>query len=256
MTITLFASCLSDLEAFSRDFATCIKDGQSIEKVLKKHRALRKKQLKYPQADSIIILMMKMSYEMLAKLKSYKQPIPAEVASEIRGVCTGIIRAIRQMIELWPEIVNVSDFKQQTPLMLAAHNKDDETVAVLLKVNADPNLQDFTGRTALHSAAASRCLRSASLILEHGCDATITTQEGATALHTATRMGEKPIVELLIEKRPALLQIEDSKGILPEQLARTIATDPLAYELLKQYLISECRIVVGHENYEKMLEVF
>jgi len=252
----LFASCLSDLEAFSRDFATYIKEDHPIEEVLKKHRALRKKQLKYPQADSIIMLMLKISYDMLAKVKIYKQSISTEAANEMKGAFTSIIRAIRRMIELWPEIVNVSDFKQQTPLMLAAHNKDYETVEALLKVNADPNLKDLTGRTALHAAAASRCLKSASLMLKFGCDATLTTVEGATALHTATRIGERPIVELLIEKRPVLLQIEDSKGVLPEQLARKIATDSWAYTLITQYLKSECRTVVSHETYEKMLEVF
>ncbi|WP_305810143.1 ankyrin repeat domain-containing protein [Photobacterium kishitanii] len=157
---------------------------------------------------------------------------------------------------MWPEIVNISDFKQQTPLMLAAHYNDYETVEVLLKAKADPNLHDFTGRTALHAAAASRCLKGASLILEHGCDATITTVEGATALHTATRMGDIPIVKLLIKKQPELLNIKDLKGILPEVLAKKIATDLFTYELLKQYLKSERRTVVSHENYKKMLDFF
>lgn len=252
----LFASSLDDLEAFSSDFAACIKGVLPLDQVLKKHKGLRKKQLKYPQADSVMSLMMKMSYDMLAKLTCRKQSIPAEVATEVSVVFTSIINAIRLMIELWPEIINVSDFKQQTPLMLAAHNKDHETVEALLKADADPNLRDFTGRTALHAAVASRCLRSAALILEYGCDATITSLDGATALHTATRMGERSIVELLIEKRPELLQIEDRQGFLPEQLAKAIATDPLAYKLLRQYLLSECRTVVAQETYEEMLEVF
>lgn len=252
----LFSSSLDDLEAFSSDFSACIKGVLPLDQVLKKHKGLRKKQLKYPQADSVMSLIMKMSYDMLAKLTCRKQSIPAEVANEVSVVFTSIINAIRQMIELWPEIINVSDFKQQTPLMLAAHNKDHETVEALLKAGADPNLRDFTGRTALHAAVASRCLRSAALILEYGCDATITSLDGATALHTATRMGERSIVELLIEKRPELLQIEDRQGFLPEQLAKAIATDPLAYKLLRQYLLSECRTVVAQETYEEMLEVF
>ncbi|WP_235862042.1 ankyrin repeat domain-containing protein [Photobacterium kishitanii] len=252
----LYASCLHDVEKFNRDFMTCIKDDQPIEQVLKKHKELKKKQLKYPQADSIMMLMMKVSYETLAKLSRYKHPISIEDINEIKKVSKSIIIAIRQVIELWPEIVNISDFKQQTPLMLAAHYNDYETVEVLLKAKADPNLHDFTGRTALHAAAASRCLKGASLILEHGCDATITTVEGATALHTATRMGDIPIVKLLIKKQPELLNIKDLKGILPEVLAKKIATDLFTYELLKQYLKSERRTVVSHENYKKMLDFF
>lgn len=252
----LYASYLHDIEKFNRDFMTCIKDGQPIEQVLKKHKELKKKQLKYPQADSIMMLMMKVSYETLAKLSRYKHPIPIEDINEIKKFSKSIIIAIRQVIELWPEIINISDFKQQTPLMLAAHYNDYETVEVLLKAKADPNLHDFTGRTALHAAAASRCLKGVSLILEHGCDATITTVEGATALHTATRMGEISIVKLLIKKQPELLNIKDLKGILPEVLAKEIATDLCTYELLKQYLSSESRTIVSHESYKKMLDLF
>lgn len=253
---SLFASSRVEFEAFSRDLLPHIKDQKPIAQVLKKHKALRNKQLKYPQADSVIMLMMKMSYEMLAKLRCYRQSMPPEIASEIHSAFTGIIGAIREIVQEWPDIVNLSDFKQQTPLMLAAHNKDYETVEVLLKANADPNLKDFTGRTAFHSAAASRCLRSASLLLEYGCDGRITNLEGATALHTATRMGEIPIVKLLVEELPELLHIKDSKGITPKQLARTIAADNDVYEYLKRYLMSENRTVVSHKTYQKLLELF
>nr|WP_265414312.1 ankyrin repeat domain-containing protein [Photobacterium leiognathi] len=140
--------------------------------------------------------------------------------------------------------------------MFAANNKDYQTVKNLLKANADPNKQDLKGRTALHAAAASRCWKSASFLLEYGCDAAITGPEGSTALHTAIRMGEIAIVELLIEKRPELLKIEDSKGILPKQLARKIATDPFAYELLNQFLKSEDRSVVNLDTYKKILDLF
>ncbi|HBH7901951.1 TPA: ankyrin repeat domain-containing protein, partial [Vibrio parahaemolyticus] len=187
------------------------------------------------------------------KLNSYKQ---IDIDNEISNVFSAMVTGIRKIIELWPEIVNITDFKLQTPLMLAANNRDHQTVEALLKANADPNLQDFTGRTALHAAAASRCLKSAYLILEHGCDATLINEEGATVLHTATRMGDLPIIELLIEKRPELLKIEDSKGIIPEQLAREIANNPLAYDVLKNFLLSEGRSIARHETYKKILEVF
>ncbi|TOB91733.1 hypothetical protein CGJ94_26575, partial [Vibrio parahaemolyticus] len=65
-----------------------IKNGRSIELVLKKHKALKKKQLKYPQADSIIFLMMKMSYEMRTKLNSYKQ---IDIANEISNVFSAMV---------------------------------------------------------------------------------------------------------------------------------------------------------------------
>lgn len=252
----LFSSSRRDFEVFGRDLLLFIKDSRPISQVLKKHMALRNKQLKYPQADSVITLMMKMGYDMLAKLGSHGLTMPADIENEIKSTFSGIINAVREVIQEWPEIVNISDFKQQTPLMLAAHNKDHEMVEVLLKANADPNLKDFTGRTALHSAAASRCLQSTQLLLEHGIDEAILTIEGSTALHTATRMGELPIVKLLVEKSPELLLIKDSNGITPEQLARSIAEDIGLYEYLKGYLLSENRTVVSHQAYQEMNEYF
>lgn len=248
----LFSSSRNEFAVFARDLTLCMKNQQPISLVLKKHKSLKNKQLKSPQADSVIILMMKIGYDLLAKLSSYKRAMPAGVENEIKGALSGIINAVREVVQEWPEIVNISDFKQQTPLMLAAHQKDYETVEVLLKAKADPNLKDFTGRTALHSAAASRCLQSTQLLLEHGIDETILTIEGSTALHTAIRMGELPVVKLLVEKSPELLLVEDSKGITPDQLARSIAEDIDLYEYLKMYLVSENRTVVSHKAYKEL----
>ncbi|OEE36951.1 ankryin [Vibrio genomosp. F10 str. ZF-129] len=251
----LFATSRSDFEAFSRDILPCIENNNPIAQLLKKHKDLKKKQLKYPQADSVIMLMMKMSYEMLGKLRYYRQSMPPEVESEIHSVLIGIIKAVREIVQEWPDIVNVSDFKQQTPLMLAAHNKDYETVEVLLKANADTDLRDFTGRTALHSSAASRCLKSASLLLEFGCDGKVVNVDGSTALHTAVRFGEVPIVKLIIEKQPDLLEIRDSNGISPKELASRIASDYDLYQYLNGYFKSEGRTVVSHSKYKQLLDI-
>lgn len=252
----LFSSCSSDIEKFSREFSECLENGSSLELLLKNNKALKNKQLKYPQADSIILLMMKGYYKLIHNLNNEKKMFATDIVNEISDACNKMIQGVHNIIELWPEIVNITDFKLQTPLMFAANNKDHQTVEVLLKVNANPDLQDLTGRTALHAAAASRCVKSAYLILEYGCDTTIVTEEGATALHTATRMGDLPIVELLIEKRPELLKIEDSKGMTPEQLARQIANCPLTYNFVKKVLLSEGRSIVTHDAYKKILAAF
>lgn len=252
----LFASSHRDFEAFCRDLMPLIKDKKPISHVLKKHKSLRKNSLKYPQSDSAIMLMMKMVYEMLDKVSGHEQPLSLKSVSEMHAAFIGVVNAIREIIQEWPDIVNLSDFKKQTPLMIATNNKDYETVEVLLKANADPNLKDFLGRTALHAAAATRCIRSAQLLLDYGCDAKIATLEGLTALHTATRVGELSIARLLVTKSPELLLIKDSKGNTPEQLARSIAEDIDLYEYFKKYLISESRTVVSHQAYQEMNEYF
>ena len=247
-----FASCRTEFEKFSKSIASCIKAQKPISTILSKYSGLKNKQLKYPQADSIVLLIMKISYDMSSKLRSFSQALPVEAVNELNRANDGLIGAVREIIQEWPEIVDVSDFKQQTPLMMAAHNQDYKTVELLLNAKANPNLRDLKGRTALHSAAASRCLLSAKLLLEHGIDETIVTIEGATPLHTATRMGELPIVKLLIEKCPELLQVSDLKGITPAELAASIAEDRVHYELLRQYLESEKRVVVSYESYKQV----
>ncbi|MEL0638690.1 ankyrin repeat domain-containing protein [Marinomonas sp. TI.3.20] len=256
LEVSLFSSSRDEFAAFSRDLTLCVKNQQPIPLVLKKHKSLKNKQLRYPQADSAIILLMKMGYGMLAKLSEYQGIISTGIETEIEDALTVVLNTVVEVVQEWPEIVNVSDFKQQTPLMLAAHQKDYEMVEVLLKAKADPNLKDFTGRTALHSAAASRCLKSAQLLLEYGCDDKITMQEGATALHTATRMGELPIVKLLVKKSPNLLLVKDPNGVTPQELARSIAENIGLYEYLKRYLLSENRTVVSHKKYQELSEYF
>lgn len=252
----LFSSSKLEFQSFIIDLEPYINNRTPIYHVLKKHNSLRNKQLKHPQSDSVILLLLKSSYEMLTKLRFFKGSVPLKEGVEIKAIFQGFIDAVREIIKTWPEIVNLSDFKQQTPLMLAAHNNDYETVEVLLKANADPNLQDIKGRTALHAAAASRCLQSALLLINNGVDAKITTLEGATALHTAVRVGEIPITKLLIEKRPELLLIEDFQGILPEQLAIKITEDRFLYEYLKSFLLSENRQIVSHDVYKNLLNLF
>lgn len=247
-----FASYLAEFEKFSGSIASCIKAKKPISTVLTKYKSLRKKQLKYPQADSVILLIMKISYEISTKLRSFSDLLQLEGINELNVAQDGLIGAVREIIKEWPEIVDVSDFKQQTPLMMAAHNQDYRTVELLLNAKANPNLRDLKGRTALHSAAASRCLHSARLLLGCGIDETIVTIEGSTPLHTATRMGELSIVKLLIEKRPELRHIPDFKGITPAELASTIAEDRVPYELLRRYLESEKRAVASHEAYKQV----
>lgn len=254
--IPLFASSVRDFKSFIFDLMPHIKNRTPIDNVLKKHKALKNKQLKYPQSDSILFLLMKISYHILTTLRSFKGLVPVKERTEIKTLFQGQIEAVREIIKLWPEIVNLSDFKQQTPLMIAANNSDYETVDVLLKANADPNRQDLKGRTALHSAAARRCIKSAQLLINNGVDAEITTCEGATALHTAVRVGDIPIAKLLIEKRPELLLIRDLNGQLPEQLASDIAESSDLYEYLTSYLLSEGREVVSHNTYKNLLKIF
>lgn len=249
----LYSESKDQFEAFIREFMPDMKTGSSIDKVLKKHKHLKNKQLKSPQSDSIILLLLKISYEMLLKAKMYRTQLPhgcnlADITTPLKD----LLSAVQKVISSWPEIVDLSDFKQQTPLMMATHNQDYTTVEVLLQAGANPNLQDIKGRTALHSASASRCIESTKLLIQHDIDEKITSTEGATALHTAIRVGEIEIAKLLMETFPHLLKVKEFDFRTPLMLAEDIATNVDHYNTLTMHLQMEKRRVVSHDTYKKL----
>lgn len=254
----LFSNSQNDFKLFLNDIAPHIKAGTAIDKVLKKHKHLKNKQLKHPQSDSIIFLLMKVSYDMFAKFKEHETRIniQQEIMLEAKSIFKKSIHVIRAVIQEWPEIVDLSDFKQQTPLMLAANYKDYKTVEVLLNAKANPNLKDITGRTALHAACASRCSKSANLLIENGIDGAIANFEGSTALHTSVRLGEVNITRILLKHFPELAFIEDFDGKTPLQLAHKIANDISIYHYLQHHLKLENRAIVTHETYKDLLQLF
>jgi ankyrin repeat protein len=230
-----------------------IKNNEPIRHVLDKHNNLKNKQLKSPQSDSIILLLLKISYDMLAKSSVLSDsPYYSESIKEIKYISHNQLSRLREVILEWPKIVDLSDFKQQTPLMLAVHNKDYDTAEALLKSGANPNLQDIKGRTALHSACASRTLECVELLIKYKIDECITSFEGATALHTAVRMGEIKIAELLMNNFPHLLDEKEFNYRTPLMLAEELANNVDYYNFLSKQLQDEQRQVVSHDNYKKL----
>lgn len=249
----LYSASKKDFEAFIKDFMPCIQNNESIKHVLNKHNNLKNKQLKSPQSDSIILLLLKISYEMLAKSSVLNgSPYYSESIKEMKSIWHNQLSRLREVIFEWPKIVDLSDFKQQTPLMIAVHNKDYETAEALLKSGANPNLQDIKGRTALHSACASRTLECVKLLIRYKIDERITSIEGATALHTAVRMGEIKIAELLMNNFPHLLDEKEFNYRTPLMLAEELANNDDRYIFLSMQLQAEQRQVVSHDNYKRL----
>ena len=254
--IPLYSEAQIEIEAFIKDFMTCMANNSSIEYILKKHNKLKNKQLKYPQSDSIILLLLKMSYGMLAQNARFNANVQfTNLIKQTTAIFSKQLKYVRQIIDHWSQIVDLSDFKQQSPLMIAVHNKDYETAEALLKSNANPNLQDISGRTALHSACASRTFECVELLIRYGIDERITTIEGATALHTAVRVGEIKIVELLISMFPHLLEAEEFDYRTPLILAEEIACDEDYYLALSEQFKVEQRQVVSHNQYKKLYQL-
>lgn len=250
----VYSDSKKDFETFFKDFAPCLKGNIDIKPALRKHKHLKNKQLKSPQSDSIMLLLLKITYDMQAKASLFERQMrhtcPPEQMEEIKSIWCNQLDILRQVVKEWPEIVNISDFKNQTPLMMAVHNDDYETAKVLLEAGAELNKQDIKGRTALHSACASRTLQCAKLLVEHGINGQMTSIEGATALHTAVRMGEVEIVEYLSNKFPELFNVKEFEYRTPLMLAKKIAECSEYYDLLVAGLRAENRSVVSQQNYK------
>jgi ankyrin repeat protein len=123
--------------------------------------------------------------------------------------------AIRLIFERYPSLVRSSDFKGQTPLMLAINDELSDIASTCIELGADVNDQDFKGRTALHTAAVTGDLATFKQLLSKRADPGLRTVDGMNVLHTAVRMGRPAMVELVLNERPHLATMEDDYGMTP-----------------------------------------
>ncbi len=123
---------------------------------------------------------------------------------------------VLMLIAAWPEQVKISDFKAQSPLMLAANDGEAEIVRSLLAGGADVDAQDYLGRTPLHAAITGDSLPCVELLLAALPDVSRTTyDEGQSVLHTAIRIGNVSVITALVGALPDLLSTTNMHGDTP-----------------------------------------
>lgn len=209
------------------------------------------------------------------EINAWKEP-PAQVRRELEAMgvrCTqaGFLQAAelgnRAAVGLFldagvhPEIRNEQGW---TPLMLAAFNGHEESVALLLKHHADVFVGDSGGNTALHWAAfaghvgcaqklleqhadvnarnsqsytpllqavSRRHLSVVMLLINHGANLNMVNREGNTALHKAAAAGYAEIIRPLLEQG-ADLSIKNLQGETAVKLAIKNQHDKVVQKLL------------------------
>ncbi|XP_049799860.1 ankyrin repeat and protein kinase domain-containing protein 1-like [Schistocerca nitens] len=116
--------------------------------------------------------------------------------------CTGgYLRLLRLALSLDPRLSSASlDGKGSTPLHLAAANRRDAAVRLLLDAGADCEERDGLGRTPLHVAAASGSIHAFRLLLDAGFDPEVRDSEGNTAVHFASEAGHIGILKALYDR--------------------------------------------------------
>ena len=210
-------------------------DGQDITAWMTRNSNLKNKRLRDVRGDTVVTLWMKMLHEFERSLPRLKQLFrDAEQAKRKRPeeVCACWRQAIGIVATKWRGLLDMSDFKGQTALMLAADYGDVELLQSLLEAGANPDRQDFLGRTAVHAAVAAHCWRAVQLLL--GAEPDLTLAAGAeknSVLHTAVRMGSPRIVSGILAHSQALKEIKNAMGETPAMLAERIVNDLPAHAL-------------------------
>jgi hypothetical protein len=165
-------------------------------------KALAKQRLQDVRGDSVLTFFLKF-------LAAMRNAAPLEPVARTYSFLLTLIAA-------WPEQAKISDFKAQSPLMLAANDGEVEIVRSLLAGGADVNAQDFLGRTPLHAAITGDSLQCVQLLVAAKPDIELRTlDEGQTVLHTAIRIGNLAVIRLLAEAYPHLLSTTNLNGDSP-----------------------------------------
>jgi hypothetical protein len=95
---------------------------------------------------------------------------------------------------------NIGNDYGVTPLMLASENRSAVMVKTLLESKADPDVAKWSGETLLMSAARTGFMEAIHLLLDHEADINATDpRRGQSALMWAISFGHPDIAKLLID---------------------------------------------------------
>ena len=216
------------------------------------------KSLRDARGGTVLSLWQKMIYSVE---EMYKNDPRLHEVVEAKEIAQDIITPLRQgfykIIVAWPKLTSKTDYKNQTPLMLAANVGDTVTLTKLLSVEADVYPQDFKGRTVLHAAIAGGVIDCIKMLINHDPEGKlfeIKDIENSSVLHTAVRLGNPEAVSLIIKKAPHLMFQVDENGLRPVDLSQLIVSDTGCYETLISFLKKEKREYGAIGDYQLIRE--
>lgn len=159
------------------------------------------------------------------------------------------------IIETMPNLLNIVDFKRQSPLMLIAQTGNHNLLKLMLENKADPNLQDYIGRTALHTSIAGRHNKCVDLLLEHDCTLDKLVENRASVLHTCVRAGNTYAAKQILKRKPALKNLKDDDNITPLELVKLILNSPEDHAKLGLYMQSIGKKAASTEELNELIKL-
>lgn len=148
----------------------------------------------------------------------------------------GDMATLRRLYDADPTVINTTDAKGFTPLILAVYNNQPEAVDFLLLHGADVNAQDAAGNTALMGVAFKGYKEVARKLIDAGADVNLRNANGAPALTFAATFGQLEIAERLLQKGAAIF-LPDTRGKTSLDHA-VIQENEAMIELLERYVPS------------------
>jgi ankyrin repeat protein len=145
----------------------------------------------------------------------------------------GDLATVEQLYHSDHSLVNITDVRGFTPLIIAVYNNEVAVTDFLLHKGAAVDAQDASGNTAMMGAGFKGYIALIKRLLDAGANVNQRNFQGATALTFAATFGQLEIAELLLQNG-ADLNVTDVRGKSP--LAHAIIQENEAMiALLEKY---------------------
>ena len=139
----------------------------------------------------------------------------------------GNIKATKTILQESPELINHTNSKGFSPLILAAYHGQKKLVKLFLENGADVNYAYHQG-TALHASVFKGEIEIVEMLLDYDANINYQDENGSTALHYSIIYNKEKISRLLLEKG-ANYNLADNSSKSPKNYAEEF----LRYELLE-----------------------
>ena len=113
-------------------------------------------------------------------------------------------------------LVNATNNRQETPLIVAAQNSACRAVAKLVQLGAEINRQDKEGNTALHYAVLAESERTVEILSIASADFNIPNSDGQTVIHLLALTNHLKLAKLVCRQLPLInMELIDRNGYNP-----------------------------------------